>query len=125
MAATLAVLRAMLERAFNEDYPLNSGTITSMPSKTTLADTNRDEEDGDWIDAWLYLEGESAPGKEERRVIGFVNSSGMFTVTPGYTSTAGTGLAYELHIRAKRQDYIDAVNRAIEQAKGWWMEAMR
>ncbi|MFX1300367.1 MAG: hypothetical protein ACFFDE_05435, partial [Promethearchaeota archaeon] len=25
----------------------------------------------------------------------------------------------------KRQDYIDAVNRAIEQAKGWWMEAMR
>jgi hypothetical protein len=122
VATTLAVLRALLERAFNEEYPLPSGTITSMTSKTVLADSSRAESDKAWVDGYIYLEGESAPGKEERRIIDFAKSGGVFTVTPGFSSTAGSGLTYEIHMRAKRQDYIDAINQAIENARGWWME---
>ncbi|NIQ81579.1 MAG: hypothetical protein GTN93_26500, partial [Anaerolineae bacterium] len=116
MGWTLAVLRDKLERGFGELDPITSGTCTGG-STTTVVDTSREEGDDEWQNCYVCITDTTddlAPINEERRVTGFEKSTGTMTVTPAFSATVEANDTYEIRDRARKSDYEDAVNHAIE-----------
>lgn len=123
--STRAALRSLIERRMGEVYPITTGTLDSMPSLTTVVDADRDEAEGWWKNCHIYLEddaGTNPPHGEERGIVGFVSSTGTFTVTPGFSATATAGFYYWLRRKASKRDYDDAINMAIKRAGDGFLE---
>lgn len=122
--STLATLMSLLERKLGEVYPITSGNLTTHSATVTLSDTGRAEANNWWNHDHLYLTtavGTAAPYGEERRISDFYSAS-TITVTPGFTTSGGSGYEYEIRQKASRQDYVDAVNGAIRRAEDGFIE---
>jgi hypothetical protein len=127
MATALSTLRDKLERSFGELDPITSGTCTGG-STTTVVDTSRDESDDAWQNSYVYITDTTddlAPEDEERRVSAFANSTGTMTVTPAFSAAVEASDTYEIRDKARKTDYNDAVNHAIECASGCWYDYNR
>jgi len=120
MATARSTIRAALSNKLRTRSV--SGTCTANTVTTSVCDTGRDEENDYWNKSWITVADTSASTTETREVNDFTTGAsggtGKFDVLQAFSAAPTTGDTYELHQKFSVDELNDAINSAIQGARG-------